>query len=576
MKHSRFERYRAVLDVPESALCWNLYGVGLGHMGRNGRPERIAIPRPGPNELLARVDAVSLCFSDVKVCRLGNEHPKLRGRDLASEPTRLGHEVALTVAGVGAGLESLYRVGQRLALQPDIYRDGASIAYGYVIPGGLVQFQLLGPEILRGGYVLPVADSLGYAETALSEPWACVEAAYTQRRRLEPKPRGTAWIVGASSHHGSYEVSGALLSAATIVTTRLSPSLLDRLRRAFSGRIVERNDVSADEFRQFSREQTGGEGFDDIILLEPREARTVTAALAVLARGGTLNLMARGRLDAPVPVDVGRIHYDLLAIVGNTGPDIAASYGPERNRCELRPAGTLVVIGAGGPMGQMHVQRAIELSNGPQTIIASEVNVARLAALSSRFSPLAERHGKRLVAVDVSEDEQALDFAARRLAGGGGIDDVVVCVPTANAISAAARLLKPDGMLVIFAGVPHGTSVELDLSAVPRHAAQFTGTSGSTLADQEAILRKAGVGQLSMNHSVAAIGGIDSARDGLGAVMDARFAGKVVLFPQLANLPLTPLAELPQAHPRIANALDEGGMWSRRAESSLIEELWKP
>ena len=576
MTHSRFERYRAVMDVPESALCWNLYGVGLGQMGRNGRPERIPIPRPGPDELLARVDAVSLCYSDVKVCRLGNEHPKLRGRDLASEPTRLGHEVALTVAGVGTALADRYRVGQRLALQPDVYRDGTSIAYGYVIPGGLVQFQLLGPEILRGGYVLPVADGLGYAETALSEPWACVEAAYTQRRRLEPKPGGTMWILGASPDSGSYEIPGTLLRSATIVTTRVPPSLLDRLRRTFGGHIVERNDTSDDEFELLSSEHAGGEGFDDIVLLEPRKARTVAAALSVLARRGTLNLMARERLDAPVPVDAGRIHYDMLAIVGNTGPDIAASYGAARNRCELRPEGTLAVIGAGGPMGQMHVQRAIELPAGPRTIIASEVNSTRLAALSARFSPLAERHGKHLVAVDASEDERALDAASQRLTGGTGIDDVVVCVPTASAISAGARLLKPDGMLVLFAGVPHGTSVELELSAVSRHSAQFTGTSGSTLADQEAILGKAGAGQLSMNRSVAAIGGIDSARDGLSAVMDARFAGKVVLFPQLANLPLTPLAELPQAHPSVAKALDEEGMWSQRAESSLIEEFWKP
>jgi len=33
-------------------------------------------------------------------------------------------------------------------------------------------------------YVTPIEGHLSYAETALTEPWACVEGAYTQRRRF--------------------------------------------------------------------------------------------------------------------------------------------------------------------------------------------------------------------------------------------------------------------------------------------------------------------------------------------------------------------------------------------------------
>lgn len=578
MTAKHFERYLAAMDVPETALCWNLYGMGLDRMGRNGRPERIPVPpEPGPEELLVRVDAVSLCYSDVKVCRLGSEHPKLRGRDLAAQPVRLGHEVALTVARVGDNLLPRFRAGQRLALQPDVYRDGASIAYGYVLPGGLAQFQTLGPEILFGdSYVLPVESELGYAETALSEPWACVEAAYTQRRRLDPKSGGTMWILGRAIDDKPYAISDALLRPATIVTTDVPARVLERLRSAFGGRIVERDGLAPAEFERISRELTGGAGFDDILMLDPREARYPAAALSVLGRRGTLNLVQRGHLDGPVPVDVGRIHYDMLAIVGNAGADIAASYGATRNRCELRPGGTLAVVGAGGPMGQMHVQRAIELQAGPDTIIASDVNAERLAVLEARFSSLAERHRKRLIVVDVAADDQALDETLQHQTRGRGADDVVVCVPTESAIAESARLMSSDGMLVVFAGVPHGTMVELDLNAVSHSAAQYTGTSGSTLADQHAILQKAESGHLAMNCSVAAIGGMDAARDGLRSVMDSQYAGKVILFPQLAGLPLTPLSELRQARPGIARAFENGDIWSRRAESILINELWAP
>ena len=42
---------------------------------------------------------------------------------------------------------------------------------------------------------------------------------------------------------------------------------------------------------------------------------------------------------------------------------VAAAYGETRNRCELRPGGVTVVVGAAGPMGQMHVERALALAD---------------------------------------------------------------------------------------------------------------------------------------------------------------------------------------------------------------------
>src|SRR5439155_24016049 len=110
---------------------------------------------------------VGLCFSDIKLIRLGGEHPKLYGRDLTREPTRLGQEAAVTVIDVGDELRGRFKPGQRLAIQPDIYVDGRSTAYGYTIPGGLIGYQVIGPEVLAaddGAYVVPVDDRLGYAE----------------------------------------------------------------------------------------------------------------------------------------------------------------------------------------------------------------------------------------------------------------------------------------------------------------------------------------------------------------------------------------------------------------------------
>ncbi len=206
-----FDDYRSPdAPVPEETWAWNMYGAGLEQIGRDGKPERFPVPEPGDDQLLVRVDAVSLCFSDVKLIQQGSKHPKLYNRDLAIEPTRLGHETALTVFKVGANLRDKYQPGQRLAVQPDIYQQGKSTAYGYTIPGGLIQFHLLGPEVLdadHGAYVLPVGEQLGYAEAALTEPWACVEGAYRQRRRLTPGPAGLMWIVGRPGDEATYAFS---------------------------------------------------------------------------------------------------------------------------------------------------------------------------------------------------------------------------------------------------------------------------------------------------------------------------------------------------------------------------------
>jgi threonine dehydrogenase-like Zn-dependent dehydrogenase len=565
--------------IPRETWAWNMYGAGLEQIGRAGQPERFPVPEPGADQLLVRVDAVSLCFSDVKLIQQGGKHPKLYDRDLASEPTRLGHETALTVIKVGANLREHYQPGQRLAVQPDIYQQGKSTAYGYTIPGGLIQFHLLGPEVLdadHGAYVLPVGDRLGYAEAALTEPWACVEGAYRQRRRLTPRQGGTMWIVGRPGDTAEYQFSAGLGAPATIVLTDVPASLRAQIERAAHARIVERNGLAADDYPMLNDELAAGQGFDDIVVLDPRSAEAVSAAARLIARRGTLNLVGRAALDGLPQVDVGRIHYDYTAYLGNPGPDIAASYGEARTRSDLKPGGVTVFVGAGGPMGQMHIQRAIELPSGPRTLIATDVNDERLAVLGRQFEPLAAEHGKRLILVNPQAAGVSLRDLVMRETARAGADDVIVSVPSAALIAEAATLLAPDGMLVLFAGVPNGTLAPLDLSAVYLHNAQFTGTSGSALEDQATVIRKTVAHELSPNRSVAAIGGMEAAREGIRAMMEGRYPGKIVIFPQISGLPLLSLAELKQEYPEIAARLGPGDVWTPAAEQALIERFWQP
>lgn len=575
---SKFEMYvEANYSLPKDNWGWNLYGAGLENFGKDGKPEAFPVPEPSDDQMLVRVDSVGICFSDIKILKQGRKHPKLYNRDLKKEPGRLGHEVSLTIIKVGKNLQADFKQGQRYAVQPDVYQNGMSTAYGYTIPGGLIQYHLIGREMLEtdtGVCLLPLKGEISYGAASLLEPWGCVLAAYTQRRRLEPKPGGNMWIVGCKGDERVYRFSKGLDTPELIVLTDV-PEEIRKQADATSAKVIVRDGLTLDDYAAVSEEWTEGAGFDDIVVLDPRSADAVAAISRLVARRGTMNLVGKTPLDGLVGVDVGRLHYDYIALLGNPGPDIADSYGEAHNRCELKPQGTAVFIGAGGPMGQMHVQRALEMPDGPQVLVATEISQERLDALKTQFQSLAAEKGREIYIINPMDVKPSLNDFVKELTGGKGADDVVVSVPVGPVMSEAAGLMNEDGMFVAFAGMPVGTLAPVNMSNIYLHRAQFTGTSGLTFQDQKAVLDRSNEGQLSPGRMVAAIGGIETASKALQGVMDGRFPGKIVVFPQIHDLPLMGLDELAEKLPEVAEKLSPGNVWTVEAEAALIEKCWQ-
>src|SRR5690349_12180847 len=574
----KYHAYRSLnYNLPDQSWAWNLYGAGLENMGREGEPEPFSVPEPNDDQLLVRIDSIGVCFSDVKILKQGGSHPKLYNRDLSVEPTRLGHEVSLAIVKVGKNLQDKYQPGQRLAVQPDIYQQGKSTAYGYTIPGGLIQYHLIGDEVLNtdaGACLLPVEDDMGYAESSLLEPWGCVIAAYTQRRRLTPKKGGTMWVIGQPGDLTSYNFSSGLDAPGTIVLTDV-PGSVKELASSTQAKVIERNGLAPADYESLSKELTNGVGFDDIVILNPTSAGTVSQIARYIARRGTCNILGTQPLDGLVQVDLGRLHYDYIAFLGNNGTDIASSYGEERNRCELRPGGSTVFIGAGGPMGQMHVQRALELPDGPKLVIATEISDDRLQTLSDMFTPLAEKNGRKLLFFNPTTSKQSFHDFVMESTHNEGVDDVVVSVPVAALMEEGDTVMKPDGMMVLFAGVPNGTMGAVNLSNVYLSNAQYTGTSGLTIDDQASVMQRRVAGTLAPGRSVAAIGGLETAAEAIESVIEGKYPGKVVIFPQIRNLTLTGLKELKERFPDVAAKLGEDLMWTNEAEELLIEKMWE-
>jgi D-arabinose 1-dehydrogenase-like Zn-dependent alcohol dehydrogenase len=72
----------------------------------------LPVPTPGPGEVLVRMGAAGICYSDVMI--LKNQYT---GRVPVPMPVVMGHEGAGVVAGVGKGVTNLEE-GDRVGLNP--------------------------------------------------------------------------------------------------------------------------------------------------------------------------------------------------------------------------------------------------------------------------------------------------------------------------------------------------------------------------------------------------------------------------------------------------------------------------
>jgi hypothetical protein len=87
------------------------------------------------------------------------------------------------------------------------------------------------------------------------------------------------------------------------------------------------------------------------------------------------------------------------------------------------------------------------------------------------------------------------------------------------------------------------------------------------------VLDKTYSSELSPNRSVSAIGSLAAAKDGLKAVKDAALPGKVVIYPNIKDFPLTTLAELKDKLPSVYALLNEREEWTNEAEAEFLRVM---
>lgn len=500
-------------------LRWSHRGGSL-HELLEADPEAVPLCPAAPDEVIARVEAVSICSSDVKVVRMGADHP-LVARAAGGGDTVLGHEMSLRVEDVGSAQAGRFRPGQRLALQPAMRIDGKRRIIGFDVPGGFAQYLRLGPDALAG-YVFDAPESLTAAEVALLEPYGCVEHAYRPNARHAFAPEGSALVVlGPDS--GRYTASRPLGWKRLVVVTAAGNVLPDFLDSA--------------AVRVSALSEVEGERFDDIVALGEIGAAELALLPPMLNEGGLL-LQARRTTTGPIRVDAARVHYEALSFVGTNADDILTAFVPQRQRFDVRPGGVALVHGAGGAMGRIHVHRLLQLERGPRIVIATSRKGQRLADIEADFAPIAKASGRTLHVVDTDGVEAAVADLAPR-----GLDDAVVIAPDSDAVEAAVRWLAPDGLLAVFAGFAYGQPILFDLSSIAVTGMRMTGSTGCSIQDMKDVLARVQSGDLDLLANLKAVGGLKALPKALYAVSSGTVSGKIVIYPQVPDLPFRTVAD---------------------------------
>ena len=552
-------------NLPPRILSWQLKGQGLDNLGTKGRPDTVPFPSYGEDTIIVRIDAVGLCFSDIKLISSGSAHPRIEGRNLEKNPTVPGHEVTMTVVGVGEKWKGSFTLGSRWIIQADIFYKGKGVAFGYAIPGGLSQYAVIGAEVLEGDegcYLLPVRPETGYAEAALVEPWTCVIASYQIAAR-------TAMREGARVQFAGFPKGQVDLRLDGLENAKIESIVHSGLSEA-NRRAVE--DLAKRTGARISAEGAGAAAGaasaapTEVICAGTPDRESFARLVTAIDADGVLGVHT-AEPDVDLPVDVGKAHYRRLELVGSMDGTVAASYRTN-TREALVPKGNAWYVGGAGPMGQMHVIKAVMDDKGPASILVTDLSDERLESLKRLVSLICQDCGRKVSLrfenpKDLSGDELEA-FLSKEFPD--GFDDIVVLVPVAAIISQASRYLAPRGVMNVFAGVKVGTISDLPLSAVVRKHARITGSSGSPLSAMRETLRLTESRRLNTAFSLAAIGDMNAAAKGLKALTDNMYPGKVVIFPFANGIGLKSSREIARELPDLAPLLLDGQYWTREAE----------
>ncbi len=275
--------------------------------------ESRSIPSPGPGEILLRMEATGICYSDIRVYR-GQKHARLG--------VIPGHEMVGALEALGEGVDG-FSIGQRVAVCPIIAcgrcyyclrglrnRCLKRVTLGYEEDGGLAQYAVIPAAVVAIGHVLPVPEGLPSERAALMEPLACV---LNSLETCRLQPGGSLVLLGAGPMGLLHLLLARTMGIATVIVSEMLEERREYARRFGASLIL---DPQTDDLTAAVLDATGGLGADAVVVTTG-VGELLAAALPIVRRQGVINLFAGFPPDTAVNFDPNSVHYSEVILTGS-------------------------------------------------------------------------------------------------------------------------------------------------------------------------------------------------------------------------------------------------------------------
>ncbi len=315
----------------------------------------VDLPRIGPGELLAGLNACGVCGTDaLKIYNAGY-----------TKPQKLGHECVGTVVEVGAGV-TRFMVGQRVAFAHHVPDYGSHFSrFGSapmdplfkqtnIEPGGFSELIRLSPAHVQHT-VVPVPDQVPDLRAIFMEPLACCLRALD---RVPLREGQSALVVGV----GAIGMLFVPLLRDRSVTAIASDMRAERL--ALAKQWGARDGVLATEdVPAVCKRHTDNRGVDCVILTALNQA-TFDTALAAVRDGGTIILFG-GKPNVELKFDAWKLFLREINLI--------PSYSTTP---ELLPRAMALLARDDYPLEQLvsHVLRLDEAARGFELVYRAQAS----------------------------------------------------------------------------------------------------------------------------------------------------------------------------------------------------------
>jgi L-idonate 5-dehydrogenase len=219
------------------------------HAAKDLRIEDVAVPPLGSGEVEVRIEAGGICGSDLHYYFDGGF-----GTVRLKEPMILGHEIAGTVARVGADVSSL-KVGQRVAVNPSrpcghcgYCQEGKQqhclnmLFYGSAMRFPHVQGGFREALVCDAAQAVPVPPAMSAAQAAFAEPFAvCLHAV----NRAGPLLGKRVLVTGAGPIGALTVIAARRAGALEIVATDVADAPLAAARKVGADVTVKASEKDA-------------------------------------------------------------------------------------------------------------------------------------------------------------------------------------------------------------------------------------------------------------------------------------------------------------------------------------------